>query len=628
MPLVSSKPLKTLESTDRLFGFDQDGKNVTFDPADLAGDDGKSAYDIAVDGGFIGTEAEWLEALKGVGKSAYQVAVDNGYVGTEAEWLDYIKGDGLSAYQIAQDNGFTGTEVEWLASLEGDDAYAVAVAEGFGGSKAEWLESLQGDSAYERAVANGFTGTEVEWLESLEGDSAYSVAVDNGFSGTEPQWLSSLKGDSAFKVWQDAGNTGTIDDFLLSLQGKGVHVDEDGPLDETVIQTVETAGVDWLYLVRPNEDNRANQAVPASLNGDMERHLLFYNAGANAWFDYGQFTGIQGQRGLRGPSGVPDEVGVLDAAKIASIEAGGDFLFVVEEDARADRNLPAYLAGDKTRLMLEWTAATSIWTVVGPWIGSEGKAGPNSLPDENGTLDEAKIAAIETAGVDWNFVVEQDERSNKLLPSSIAGDRRRHMVRYDATAQSWASLGPWIGRDGTAAAKGDPGIPNEVTSFDEAKIAQIEANGADWLIVASPDARADRNTPASLIGDKTRLMLKYVAATQTWAVVGQWQGQDGSTLPSYDLAVAHQAGIALGGYPITEYVGVAMKVTKLAARTAAGSATTCNFTVVVNGVVTTTQVATDALQAWDVDIDLNRGDRLSINITGTDAKMLFVTLSR
>lgn len=29
--------------------------------------------------------------------------------------------DGLSAYQIAVDNGFTGTEAEWLASLKGAD---------------------------------------------------------------------------------------------------------------------------------------------------------------------------------------------------------------------------------------------------------------------------------------------------------------------------------------------------------------------------------------------------------------------------------------------------------------------------------------------------------------------------
>ena len=67
------------------------------------------------------------------GKSAYQVAVDNGYIGTEAQWLQSLKGDtgnvgatgatgaeGKSAYQVAVDNGFKGSESEWLASLKGE----------------------------------------------------------------------------------------------------------------------------------------------------------------------------------------------------------------------------------------------------------------------------------------------------------------------------------------------------------------------------------------------------------------------------------------------------------------------------------------------------------------------------
>ena len=64
----------------------------------------KSAYDIAVENGFVGTEAEWLESLKGEdgayagkGDSAYDIAVKNGFEGTEEEWLqslfDSIKND-------------------------------------------------------------------------------------------------------------------------------------------------------------------------------------------------------------------------------------------------------------------------------------------------------------------------------------------------------------------------------------------------------------------------------------------------------------------------------------------------------------------------------------------------------
>ena len=73
------------------------------------------------------------------GSSAYQVAVNNGFVGTEAEWLASLKGadgspgaagsPGLSAYQIAVNNGFVGTEAEWLASLVGAPGTNASVVE-------------------------------------------------------------------------------------------------------------------------------------------------------------------------------------------------------------------------------------------------------------------------------------------------------------------------------------------------------------------------------------------------------------------------------------------------------------------------------------------------------------------
>ncbi len=57
------------------------------------GKDGKSAYEIAVEHGYQGTEEQWLASLKGAdGKSAYEIAVEHGYVGTEEQWLASLKG--------------------------------------------------------------------------------------------------------------------------------------------------------------------------------------------------------------------------------------------------------------------------------------------------------------------------------------------------------------------------------------------------------------------------------------------------------------------------------------------------------------------------------------------------------
>ncbi len=68
--------------------------------------------------------------------------------------------DGLSAYEIAIQQGFNGSETEWLESLKG--------GQGDPGSKGD--QGDPGKSAYELAVQQGFEGNVDEWLESLKGE--------------------------------------------------------------------------------------------------------------------------------------------------------------------------------------------------------------------------------------------------------------------------------------------------------------------------------------------------------------------------------------------------------------------------------------------------------------------------
>lgn len=75
--------------------------------------------------------------------------------------------DGLSAYEIAKNYGFVGSEQEWLASLKGKDGQ-----DGQNGSDGIGIDGQNGTnglSAYEIAVEHGFVGSEQEWLESLKG---------------------------------------------------------------------------------------------------------------------------------------------------------------------------------------------------------------------------------------------------------------------------------------------------------------------------------------------------------------------------------------------------------------------------------------------------------------------------
>lgn len=96
---------------------------------------GQSAYALAVALGFVGTEGDWIASLKGVkgdigddgppgdtgpagpagptgpagaqgiqGKSAYEVAVDNGYTGSQSEWLANLVGEsGLTAWDMTDE---------------------------------------------------------------------------------------------------------------------------------------------------------------------------------------------------------------------------------------------------------------------------------------------------------------------------------------------------------------------------------------------------------------------------------------------------------------------------------------------------------------------------------------------
>ena len=72
----------------------QGGQTVKVTPTLLEGSDGvdgvngKSAYQVAVDNGFVGTHEQWLDSL--IGKSAYEEWVANGGVGTFQDFLDEI----------------------------------------------------------------------------------------------------------------------------------------------------------------------------------------------------------------------------------------------------------------------------------------------------------------------------------------------------------------------------------------------------------------------------------------------------------------------------------------------------------------------------------------------------------
>ena len=178
------------------------------------GENGKSAYEIAVEQGFLGDESAWLLSLKGdagqrgeKGEQGEQGAAGrDGEKGERGE-----KGadgqDGKSAYEIAVEQGFIGDKAAWLLSLKGERGLqglqglqgiqGVAGQDGAQGLPGE--RGLQG----ERGI-QGLPGK-----DGADGKSAYQVAVANGFSGDEAAWLLSLKGEKGEKGDPGSGGSGT-----------------------------------------------------------------------------------------------------------------------------------------------------------------------------------------------------------------------------------------------------------------------------------------------------------------------------------------------------------------------------------------------------------------------------------
>jgi hypothetical protein len=169
------------------------------------GTDGLSAYQIWINAGNTGTQADFLASLQG----AQGIAGTNGADGATglqgpagANGADGATGaqgpagtngtngaDGLSAYQIWLNAGNTGTQADFLASLQGAQGIAGTIG-------ADGATGPQGP-----AGANGIDGA----------TGSQGPAGTNGTNGAD--------GLSAYQIWLNAGNTGTQTQFLASLQG-------------------------------------------------------------------------------------------------------------------------------------------------------------------------------------------------------------------------------------------------------------------------------------------------------------------------------------------------------------------------------------------------------------------------
>lgn len=159
------------------------------------------------------------------GLSAYQIAVNGGYSGTESQWIASLKGaQGLSAYQIAVNGGYSGTQTQWIASLKGEKGDPGPV-----GPIADITDWTSQNAVNARSAAGYFAR-----LDAGNSFSGTQTFYDrNNFAGlelgtnTNVAYIDFHSNGSAFndfdvRIMSTGGSSGAIGQGTLNIQCAGL----------------------------------------------------------------------------------------------------------------------------------------------------------------------------------------------------------------------------------------------------------------------------------------------------------------------------------------------------------------------------------------------------------------------
>ena len=180
------------------------------------------------------------------GSSAYQIAVEQGYQGSESDWLSSLKGD-------KGEKGNTGAKGNpGQDSAEGKSAYAIAVEHGYENSEDEWLLSLKGEK--------GDTGERGEKGE--KGDPG-----DRGLQGVPGE--KGEKGDAGV-----AGKDGFSPIANVVKNGSVITITITDKNGTTTVTLTEGAAVDLTPYAKVTYVDEKVQELSDSLTYTLQEHTL------------------------------------------------------------------------------------------------------------------------------------------------------------------------------------------------------------------------------------------------------------------------------------------------------------------------------------------------------------------
>ena len=496
----------------------------------VPGPKGDSAYDIATDNGFVGSEAVWLNSL--IGKTAYQLAVAEGFVGSQSAWvasLKGVKGDtGLKGDQgIKGEKGDTGNKgdtglkgdqgIKGDTGLKGDkgdkgDPVAAFAVVGTAPSGPELPRPGDPTKAY-------YVGTDLyvwspdinEYLNigTLNGPSAYDVAVKNGFVGTQPEWLTSLKikgdkgdkGDTGLKGDKgDKGNQGLALN-VLGTKATGAAIQAlPNPIDQDTWISDDAKEL-WIYVggawVNTGSFTGKSAYEVAKLNGYVGTEAAWVLSLKGNKGDKGD-QGIKGDTGFKGDKGEKGDRGTNvvikgTVADEASLPPAGSS---AEQDA--------YSAMDSGTL---WMLIGGVWTSLGVYRGTNGRS-----------------------------LVVIDAVANKAALPLVANSKEQDLYTtldtntlWMSINKVWTNIGSFKGEKGDAGLKGDTGLKGD--KGDRGTNVIVKGVVANKLALPLTPAEQD----AYITADTLHLWM-YIAAK--WVDLGTHQGSGLNIIAVMDSDVA------------------------------------------------------------------------------------------
>ena len=199
---------------------------------------------VDADGETSATLHNGADGEKGTdGKSAYQIAVEQGYQGSESDWLSSLKGD-------KGDKGNTGAKGNpGQDGADGKSAYAIAVEHGYEDSEEKWLLSLKGEK--------GDTGERGE-----KGDTG-----DRGLQGVPGE--KGEKGDAGV-----AGKDGFSPIANVVKDGSVITITITDKNGTTTVTLTEGAAVDLTPYAEVNYVDEKVQELSDSLTYTLQEHTL------------------------------------------------------------------------------------------------------------------------------------------------------------------------------------------------------------------------------------------------------------------------------------------------------------------------------------------------------------------